>query len=51
MSTVLVHHDERFFPDSTAFIPERWLDCGEEGRKELERGLLAFSRGGGRVLV
>lgn len=43
MSTVVSHHDERLFPDSDEFRPERWLD--PEARRELERGMLAFGKG------
>lgn len=45
MSAVLAHHDEALFPDSHAFRPERWLDDRGERRRDLERGLLAFSKG------
>lgn len=45
MSAFLAHHDESIYPDSYLFQPERWLDENNERRKELERGLLSFSRG------
>jgi cytochrome P450 len=45
MSTVVTHHDERAFPDSYAFAPERWLDENNQRRKEVERSMLAFSKG------
>lgn len=45
MSTAITHHDEAVFPDSYAFAPERWLDADSRRRKELERGMMAFSRG------
>lgn len=45
MSAVLAHHDETLFPDSHAFRPERWLDERGERRRDLEKGLLAFSKG------
>jgi cytochrome P450 len=45
MSTVVTHHDERAFPDSYTFAPERWLDENNNRRKEVERSMLAFSKG------
>ncbi|KAK7952551.1 cytochrome P450 [Apiospora aurea] len=45
MSAAIMHHDEKVFPDSHAFIPERWLDSRNQRRKEVERGLFSFSRG------
>lgn len=45
MSAAVTHHDERAFPDSTAFIPERWLDENNQRRKDLDRSMLAFSKG------
>lgn len=45
MSAVITHHDERLFPSSYAFIPERWLDENNQRRKDLERSTLAFSKG------
>ncbi|KAL3429166.1 cytochrome P450 [Aspergillus tetrazonus] len=44
-SAVLAHHDEAVFPDSHLFLPERWLDEKNQRRKELDRALLAFSKG------
>ena len=43
MSCVLMHHDERVFPDSYRFLPERWTD--REERKRLEKYMVAFSKG------
>ncbi|GAB1311033.1 Trichodiene oxygenase [Madurella fahalii] len=45
MSAVITHHDESIYPDSHSFIPERWLDEKNQHRKELDRALLAFSKG------
>jgi cytochrome P450 len=45
MSTIVTHHDERAFPDSYTFAPERWLDENNNRRKEVERSMLAFSKG------
>lgn len=47
MSNFITHHNESVFPDSYAFIPERWLDQDlQDGRnKSLEKGMNPFSRG------
>ncbi|KAH7398962.1 cytochrome P450 [Phaeosphaeria sp. MPI-PUGE-AT-0046c] len=45
MSTVVTHHDERAFPDSYTFAPERWLDENNQRNKEVEKSMLAFSKG------
>ncbi|KAL8730480.1 MAG: hypothetical protein Q9166_004044 [cf. Caloplaca sp. 2 TL-2023] len=45
MSAGITHHDESVFPDSHAFVPERWLDEKGQHRKQLDRALLAFSKG------
>ncbi|KAI1335852.1 cytochrome P450 [Xylariaceae sp. FL0016] len=45
MSSFLMHHDENLFPDSYSFIPERWLDENKQRRKDLDRGMLSFSKG------
>ena len=45
MSAFITHHDERTYPDSYSFNPDRWLDENNQRRKEVERGMLAFSKG------
>ncbi|KAF2852137.1 cytochrome P450 [Plenodomus tracheiphilus IPT5] len=45
MSAFVTHHDEKTFPESDFFIPERWLDEKNQRRKDVERGMLAFSKG------
>ncbi|KAI4687804.1 uncharacterized protein J4E88_003395 [Alternaria novae-zelandiae] len=45
MSSYVTHHDERAFPDSYAFAPERWLDESNQRRKEPERSILSWSKG------
>ncbi|KAL1609360.1 hypothetical protein SLS59_001726 [Nothophoma quercina] len=45
MSAAITHHDEKAFPDSYAFAPERWLDENNQRRKDVERSMLAFSKG------
>lgn len=42
MSALVAHRDEKVFPESTKYIPERWL--GEEG-KTLQPYFVAFSAG------
>ncbi|KAJ9223542.1 hypothetical protein DTO271D3_1622 [Paecilomyces variotii] len=43
MTSVFMHHNEKIFPDSYSFVPERWLD--PEQRKHLEKYLVAFTKG------
>ncbi|EQB51687.1 cytochrome P450 [Colletotrichum gloeosporioides Cg-14] len=45
MSAAITHHEEGVFPDSYQFIPERWLDEKNNRRKDVEKGMLAFSKG------
>ncbi|EXK33568.1 cytochrome P450 oxidoreductase [Fusarium oxysporum f. sp. lycopersici 4287] len=45
MSAAIAHHDESVFPDSYAFVPERWIDGDNKIRKDLERSMIAFSKG------
>ncbi|KAI9157876.1 Cytochrome P450 monooxygenase sdnE [Paramyrothecium foliicola] len=45
MSAAISHHDEAIFPDSYTFKPERWLDENNQFRRDLEKSLLAFSKG------
>ncbi|TVY25025.1 Cyrochrome P450 monooxygenase [Lachnellula hyalina] len=47
VSTVMLHHDETIFPDSKAFVPERWLE-DKSGR--LDKYMAAFS-GGSRICL
>ncbi|KAL8670824.1 MAG: hypothetical protein Q9168_004660 [Polycauliona sp. 1 TL-2023] len=43
MSNGLLFHDERFFPDSNSFVPERWLD--PENKRRMETVFAPFGRG------
>ena len=43
MTSVLLHHNEEHFPDSSKFDPERWM--GEEGKK-LDKYNVGFGKGG-----
>ena len=45
MSAYVTHHNERTFPDSYAFVPERWLDENNQRRKDVEKSMLTFSKG------
>ena len=40
MSTGLLHHDEKIFPDSHAFKPQRWLET-----PHLDKYLVSFGKG------
>lgn len=44
MTTILMHTDERSYPDPNSFQPERWLD-DNDGLKTAEKGFAPFSRG------
>ncbi|KAI3395457.1 hypothetical protein diail_1320 [Diaporthe ilicicola] len=50
MASNLVHHDERVFPDSHAFRPERWIEGPPGGSSSsssrLDRYLVSFGKGG-----
>lgn len=45
MSAAITHHDESYFQDSHSFKPERWIDEDGNRRKDLEKAMLAFSKG------
>lgn len=47
MTHVQIHHDERLFPDSKKFLPERWLD-GKS--KAIDKYLLSFTSGSRQCL-
>lgn len=40
MSSAVIHHDERIFPDSHTFIPERWIE-----NPRLDQFSIPFSKG------
>ncbi|OJD34608.1 cytochrome p450 [Diplodia corticola] len=42
MTSVLIHENERLFPEPTEFRPERWL---QPGAQQLEKYLVTFNRG------
>ncbi|MCJ1470080.1 hypothetical protein MMC07_008725 [Pseudocyphellaria aurata] len=45
MTSYLMHHNERIFPNSHTFDPARWLHDPKVGDKPLTRYLVAFSKG------
>ncbi|KAK9794166.1 putative Cytochrome P450 [Seiridium cardinale] len=44
LNTYSLHHDENYFPDSFAYIPERWLGS-DESTKRANNAFAAFSVG------
>jgi cytochrome P450 len=50
MTSVQIHHDERLFPDSKAFSPERWLGSKDNERLEIEKYLVSFAKGSRQCL-
>lgn len=44
MTTILMHTDERSYPNPYSFRPERWMD-GSGGRKNVDHAYAPFSRG------
>ncbi|KAL8646237.1 MAG: hypothetical protein Q9210_006250 [Variospora velana] len=49
MDTVSMHNDETVFPDHASFIPERWLEKREDG-KRLDKYFTAFGKGARQCL-
>ena len=45
MTSVIMHADERIFPNADEFIPDRWLKEDGTRRTDLERYLMSFSKG------
>ncbi|XPS70250.1 hypothetical protein M3J09_002489 [Ascochyta lentis] len=45
MSSAITHHNEDVFPNSDAFMPERWLGKDVAEKSIMEKSLLAFSKG------
>ncbi|ROV86947.1 hypothetical protein VMCG_10772 [Cytospora schulzeri] len=43
MTTILMHTDERLYPDPYSFDPERWMN--EQGRKSSDKAYAPFSKG------
>lgn len=47
MDIYSIAHDEKLYPDSFTFKPERWLNNpkGPDGQKYLSRYMVSFSKG------
>ena len=43
MSSWILHHDEKYFPNSRTFDPTRWLDPKEARR--IDKAFVPFSKG------
>ncbi|KAL2011466.1 hypothetical protein VTN00DRAFT_4184 [Thermoascus crustaceus] len=50
MTSALMHHHPALFPNSKAFIPERWIDENGKRRHDLEGCILSFSKGSRQCL-
>lgn len=50
MSATLVHTNAELFPEPLCFVPERWLDDEGKRHNQLDKYLLAFSRGSRQCL-
>jgi len=45
MNPIHMHHDERIFPGSYIFKPERWLQVGGTADEKMRQHKVAFLRG------
>lgn len=50
MSNAINHHNEDAFPDSDAFIPERWINVDDAQRRRMDSCLTPFSKGSRQCL-
>ncbi|KAL4746505.1 hypothetical protein BDW72DRAFT_210385 [Aspergillus terricola var. indicus] len=50
MSNVINHHIQDAFPDSDAFIPERWINVDDAQKRRMESCLTSFSKGSRQCL-
>ena len=49
-SARILHHDEKAFPDSHRFLPERWITSDGQRNSPLEKYLMSFSKGSRQCL-
>ncbi|OJD40589.1 cytochrome p450 [Diplodia corticola] len=50
MSAYQIHHNEKLFPQSRKYQPERWFDEGGKRNRQLDQYLLSFSKGSRQCL-
>jgi hypothetical protein len=45
MSSSIMHHNEEIFPDSSEFIPGRWMTEDGNRKSDLDKHIMSFSKG------
>jgi len=45
INALVLHHNEKVFPEPKKFTPERWLESEEEALLEMGKSFFAFGAG------